>query len=63
MARTVKTSRASPASERGEVREMALECDPPHLGDIGDREREHADDPLDHAYDAWAEKRREAERP
>lgn len=42
---------------------MALECDPPYLGDIGDREPEPDDDPPAYRYDAWADKRREEGRP
>lgn len=41
---------------------MALECDPPHLGDIGDHEPEREPDP-DWYYEAEIERRyREASR-
>lgn len=35
---------------------MALQYDPPHLGDIGDGEAEHEPDP-DHVYEREIERR------
>lgn len=40
---------------------MALECDPPHLGDIGDEPPEPEPD-IDAEYEAWRMKQLEEER-
>ena len=37
---------------------MALECDPPHLGDIGDQEKDHEPN-SDRMYEAEIERRME----
>lgn len=39
---------------------MALECDPPYLGDIGDHEPDPEPDP-DRIYEAELERRRESD--